>query len=98
MQEAFRHIDDAVCASTEPHKKGTGGEAKLWRMGGSIAQRDRVEWTLTKAAIHAGLYDVALSLTNERLPLKPESAVNRHFLEEAQAISICDQTEHLPRS
>lgn len=88
MQEAFRHIDDAVCASTEPHKKGTGGEAKLWRMGGSIAQRDLVEWTLTEAAIRAGLRDVALSLTNERLALKPGSAVNRHFLEAAEAIRI----------
>ena len=63
-------------------------EAELWRMGGSIAQRDLVEWTLTEAAIRAGLRDVALSLTNERLALKPGSAVNRHFLEAAEAIRI----------
>ena len=63
-------------------------EADLWRMGGSIAQRDLVEWTLTEAAIRAGLRDVALSLANERLALRPESAVNRHFLEEAQGIVI----------
>ena len=63
-------------------------EAELWRMGGSIAQRDLVEWTLTEAAIRAGLRDVALSLTNERLALKPVSAVNRHFLEAAEAIRI----------
>jgi tetratricopeptide (TPR) repeat protein len=61
-------------------------EASLWRMGGSIAQRDLIEWTLTEAAIRAGLRDVALSLTNERLSLRPDSAVNRHFLEEARAI------------
>jgi tetratricopeptide (TPR) repeat protein len=62
-------------------------EASLWRMGGSMAQRDLVEWTLTEAAIRAGLRDTALSLTNERLASKPESAVNRRFLEAAQAIA-----------
>lgn len=61
-------------------------QANLWRMGGSAAQRDIVEWTLTEAAIRAGLRGVALSLTNERLALRPESAVNRHFLAEAQAL------------
>ena len=63
-------------------------EADLWRMGGSIAQRDLVEWTLTEAAIRAGQRDIALSLTNERLALRPESAVNRHFLQEAEAIRV----------
>lgn len=63
-------------------------KADLWRMGGSIAQRDLVEWTLTEAAIRSNQRNIALSLVNERLALRPESAVNRHFLEEAQAISI----------
>ncbi|MGI9425592.1 MAG: tetratricopeptide repeat protein, partial [Hyphomicrobiaceae bacterium] len=63
-------------------------QADLWRMGGSIAQRDLVEWTLTEAAIRAGQRDVALSLANERLALRPEGAVNRRFLQEAQAIRI----------
>ena len=62
-------------------------EANLWRMGGSIAQRDLVEWTLTEAAIRAGRRSVALSLANERLSLRPESMVNQHFLKEAQAIA-----------
>ena len=65
-----------------------GAEAELWRMGGSAAQRDVVEWTLTEAAIRAGQRDVALSLANERLALRPESAVNRHFLAEAQSIRL----------
>lgn len=61
--------------------------ADLWRMGGSTAQRDLVEWTLTEAAIRAGQRDVALSLANERLALRPESAVNHHFLEATLAIA-----------
>lgn len=61
-------------------------EAELWRMGGSIAQRDLIEWTMTEAAIRAGQRDVALSLTHERLALRPDSAVNQHFLKEAEAI------------
>lgn len=61
-------------------------QPNLWRMGGSTAQRDLVEWTLTEAAIRGGLRDVAFSLTNERLALRPDSSVNRHFLEEVQAI------------
>jgi hypothetical protein len=61
-------------------------QASLWRMGGSIAQRDLIEWTLTEATIRAGLRNEALSLVNERLALRPDSAINRHFMEEAQAI------------
>ena len=63
-------------------------EPNLWRMGGSIAQRDLIEWTLTEAAVRAGLRDVALSLANERLALKPDSAVNQHFLDAVQTISF----------
>ena len=62
-------------------------EPNLSHMGGSFAQRDLVEWTLTEAAVRAGLRDVALSLTNERLALKPDSAVNQHFWEAVQMIS-----------
>ncbi len=62
-------------------------EAHLWRMGGSIAQRDLVAWTLTEAAIRAGRRNVALSLANERAALRPGSAVNRRFLQEASAIA-----------
>ena len=62
-------------------------EAHLWRMGGSIAQRDLVAWTLAEAAVRAGRRNVALSLANERLALRPESAVNRRFRQEARAIA-----------
>ncbi len=61
-------------------------EANLWRMGGSIAQRDLVEWTLTEAAIRSGQRNIARSLANERLMLRPDSAVNQQFLERAETI------------
>ncbi|MDX2155991.1 MAG: tetratricopeptide repeat protein [Hyphomicrobiaceae bacterium] len=58
----------------------------LWRLGGSHAQRDVVDWTLTEAATRAGMKDVALSLAHERLALRPGSAPNRRFLAAAEAI------------
>jgi tetratricopeptide (TPR) repeat protein len=59
----------------------------LWQIGGSHAQRDVVNWTLTEAAIRAGQRDVALSLAHERLAIRPRSVPNRRFLREAAAIS-----------
>ncbi|HEU0157041.1 MAG TPA: tetratricopeptide repeat protein, partial [Stellaceae bacterium] len=59
----------------------------LWQIGGSHAQRDVVNWTLTEAAIRAGQRDVALSLAHERLASRPRSAPNRRFLREAAAIA-----------
>ena len=59
----------------------------LSRIGGSHAQRDVIDWTLTEAAARAGLRDVALSLSHERLALRPESAPNRRFLRVAEAIA-----------
>jgi tetratricopeptide (TPR) repeat protein len=56
--------------------------------GGSHAQRDVIDWTLTEAAIRGGMRDVAESLANERLALKPHSPVNRAFLEKAKTDSI----------
>src|SRR5260370_17965987 len=38
----------------------------LWQIGGSHAQRDVVDWTLTEAAVRARQPDVALSLAPER--------------------------------
>lgn len=61
--------------------------ANLWRMGGSVAQRDLVDWTLNIAAMRARLPDVAQSLVNERLSLRPDSTVNRSFQEQARAIA-----------
>ena len=59
----------------------------LARMGGSHAQRDLVDWTLTEAALRAGLRDVAVALANERLALRPASVPNRRFLAEIERLS-----------
>jgi len=59
----------------------------LWQIGGSHAQRDVVDWTLTEAAVRAGQRDVALSLAHERLATRPRSAPNRRFLRHAEAIA-----------
>ncbi len=60
----------------------------LWQIGGSHAQRDVVDWTLTEAALRAGQRDVALSLAHERLATRPRSAPNRRFLHHAEAIPM----------
>ena len=59
----------------------------LWQIGGSHAQRDVVDWTLTEAAVRARQRDVALSLAHERLAPRPRSAPNRRFLRQAEAIA-----------
>src|SRR5215471_18858558 len=59
----------------------------LWQIGGSYAQRDVVDWTLTEAAVRAGQRDVALSLAHERLATRSRSAPNRRFLRHAEAIA-----------
>lgn len=48
--------------------------------GGSNAQRDVIDWTLTEASVRAGQHDLAAALAHERLALKPYSAINRDFL------------------
>jgi hypothetical protein len=59
----------------------------LWQIGGSHAQRDVVDWTLTEAAVRAGQRDIALSLAHERLGTRPRSAPNRRFLHRAETIA-----------
>ena len=59
----------------------------LWQIGGSHAQRDVVNWTLTEAAVRAGQRGVALSLAHERLATRPRSAPNRRFLRHAENIA-----------
>jgi len=56
----------------------------VWQIGGSHAQRDVVGWTLTEAALRAGLRDVAVALAYERLSARPRSAINRRFQQLAQ--------------
>ena len=53
--------------------------------GGSHAQRDVIDWTLTEAAIRLGNAAAAEALANERLAVKPHSPINRRFLQRAKA-------------
>jgi tetratricopeptide (TPR) repeat protein len=50
------------------------------RFGGSHAQRDIIDWTLTEAAVRGGMTNLAEAMVNERRALKPHSQVNRGFL------------------
>lgn len=52
--------------------------------GGSHAQRDIIDWTLTESAIRGGMDDLAEALANERLAIKRHSPVNRGFLKRAR--------------
>jgi tetratricopeptide (TPR) repeat protein len=54
------------------------------QFGGSHAQRDVIDWTLTEAAVRGGLTDLAEALAHERLALKPHSPINRGFLRRAR--------------
>ncbi|WP_111413032.1 tetratricopeptide repeat protein [Billgrantia lactosivorans] len=54
--------------------------------GGSHAQRDIIDWTLTEAALRGGYRDVAQGLAQERLAIKPFSPLNRAFLSRATAL------------
>jgi tetratricopeptide (TPR) repeat protein len=56
------------------------------QFGGSHAQRDVIDWTLTEAAVRGGLADLAEALAHERLAVKPHSPINRAFLRRAQAL------------
>lgn len=53
------------------------------QFGGSHAQRDVIDWTLTEGAIRANLPEVAAALAHERAALKPHSPINREFLRRA---------------
>ena len=51
--------------------------------GGSHAQRDIIDWTLTEAALRGGLRDEAMALAAERVAVKPHSPINRELLRRA---------------
>lgn len=59
--------------------------------GGSHAQRDIIDWTLTEAALRGGYRDVAEGLANERLAAKPHSPLNRSFLARARTAAAREQ-------
>jgi tetratricopeptide (TPR) repeat protein len=54
--------------------------------GGSHAQRDIIDWTLTEAAIRGRIGGVAEAMANERMALKPHSPINRAFLRQAKSL------------
>jgi tetratricopeptide (TPR) repeat protein len=92
----YRTVGIPVVEGLAAFHRGTYAEAvelllpvrfDLWQIGGSHAQRDVVDWTLTEAAVRAGQRDVALSLAHERLATRPRSAPNRRFLRHAEAIT-----------
>ena len=53
------------------------------RFGGSHAQRDIIDCTLTEAALRGGDSALAAALAHERLALKPHSPMNRGFAKRA---------------
>jgi tetratricopeptide (TPR) repeat protein len=67
------HRGDYRTAADQLHGVRTMANA----FGGSHAQRDVIDWTLTEAAIRGGMRNLAEALANERLALKPHSPVNR---------------------
>jgi hypothetical protein len=56
-------------------------------IGGSHAQRDIMDLTLTEAALRGGLRDMAIGLAHERLALRPHSRVNQAFLQRAEGLA-----------
>jgi tetratricopeptide (TPR) repeat protein len=56
------------------------------RFGGSHAQRDIIDWTLTEAAVRGRLGGMAEALAHERLALKAHSPVNHSFLARARKV------------
>ena len=62
---------------------------EIWRIGGSRAQRDIVDWTLTTAALRGNRKALALGLTYERLAGRPKSMINQRFQREAEQITYC---------
>jgi hypothetical protein len=59
----------------------------LWQVGGSHAQRDVFEWTIAEVAVRSGVREIAVSLANERLTLKPRSHMNRRFARNPETIA-----------
>jgi hypothetical protein len=56
-------------------------------LGGSYAQRDVIDWTMTEAAIRGEMRPVAVALANERIALRPKSLPNKRFLAEAEKLA-----------
>ncbi len=63
--------------------------------GGSHAQRDVIDWTLTEAALRARRFELAEALAHERLALRPHSPVNHGFLRRAAARGVASSQRSL---
>jgi tetratricopeptide (TPR) repeat protein len=93
---AYRDLGLPLVAGLEAFAAGDHCSAveHLWNarphlmlLGGSYAQRDVIDWTMTEAAIRAGMRPVAIALANERIALRPESLPNKRFLAEAEKLA-----------
>jgi hypothetical protein len=80
--EGFRSFWKGDFAEAVDHLHGARSIVNIF--GGSHAQRDIIDWTLTEAAIRSGNADTATALANERLAAKPHSPINRRFLQRAK--------------
>ena len=92
----YRDVGIPIVSGFEAFRRGRYGEAaehllpvryELWRIGGSYAQRDVVDWTLAAAASRAGWREEALALAHERLASRPGSTPNRRLLRQAEALA-----------
>lgn len=92
----YRTVGIPVVEGLAAYHRGAWSEAvelllpvrfDLWQIGGSHAQRDVVDWTLTEAAIRAGQRGIARALAHERLARRPRSAPNRRFLGRAETLA-----------
>ena len=68
----------AICVQTILPVRGIANN-----FGGSHAQRDLIDWTLTEAALRSGQPDMASALAYERAALKPHSGAIRELLSRA---------------
>ena len=93
---AYRDLGLPLVAGLEAFAAGDHRSAveHLWNarphlmlLGGSYAQRDVIDWTMTEAAIRAEMRPVAVALANERIALRPESLPNKRFLAEAEKLA-----------
>lgn len=93
---AYRDLGLPLVAGLEAFAAGDHRDAveHLWNarphlmlLGGSYAQRDVIDWTMTEAAIRAGMGPIAVALANERIALRPDSLPNKRFLAEAEKLA-----------
>jgi hypothetical protein len=65
-----------------------GARHFAFAFGGSNAQRDIIDWTLTESALRGGDLGLSQALVQERLALKPHSVTGRGMLVRAVASAV----------